>query len=227
MTNKTIIIVGGGSGSRMGSAIPKQFLTLGGEPVLARTVRVFSQALPDAALVVALPGPYESWWKELCSTYRVPTHSLCHGGATRFESVRNALAVTDPETEWIGVHDAVRPLVSLHLIRFAFEWAERHGSAIPAVLPVDSFRMIDDVGSHPVDRNRLRAVQTPQVFRADLLRETYRQATRTDFTDDASVVESAGYAVSLCEGERTNLKLTTPSDLLWAETFLKQENNGQ
>lgn len=221
MKKKGVIIVAGGAGTRMGTEIPKQFLTLAGKPVLAHTVEVFRTNLPEADIIAAIPSPYIDTWCEMCLQYAVPYHKICEGGATRFESVANAIRELDHDCAYIAVHDGVRPLVSRTLIAEVFATAEKHGTAIPAINVTDTIRKIVNNSSHPVDRTALRAVQTPQAFRADILRAGYERAKDRNFTDDASVVESIGYSLMLCGGERTNIKITSPEDLLMVEAVLK------
>jgi 2-C-methyl-D-erythritol 4-phosphate cytidylyltransferase len=199
---------------------PKQFLLLGGRPVLARTIEAFRSVAPEAEIVVALPADRLDEWAGLCLEYDVPAHKICEGGATRFLSVQNALAETDHTCEYIAVHDAARPLVSPELILRTIETARRHGSAIPVVPLIDSVRRLTENGSHLEDRSTLRGVQTPQVFRADILRTGYERAVGDDFGDDATVVESVGYTVMLTGGERRNIKLTEPEDMTIAEALL-------
>lgn len=216
-----IIIVAGGSGRRMGGKLPKQFAFLAGRPILVRTIDRFAEALPGAKIVVVLPQDYIPYWKNLAARFEVAAHETVAGGAERFDSVRNGLQALPEETELIAVQDAVRPLGSAALIRRTVEAAAAHGAAVPVVEPVDSLRQTGSAGSHPIDRSRLRIVQTPQCFRADLLREAYAAEYRAEFTDDASVVEQAGHAIFLTEGERRNLKITTPDDLIVAEALLE------
>lgn len=200
---------------------PKQFRLLGGRPVLARTIESFRCVARYAEVVVALPADRFGEWSRLCIEYGIPPHSVCEGGATRFLSIRNALARLDPTCEYIAVHDAARPIVSTELILRTIETACRHGSAVPVVPLVDSVRRLKENGSYPEDRTTLCGVQTPQVFRADILRTAYERAAGDDFGDDATVVESVGYTVMLCEGERRNLKITEQDDMTVAEAFLR------
>jgi 2-C-methyl-D-erythritol 4-phosphate cytidylyltransferase len=200
---------------------PKQFLLLAGRPVLARTIEAFRRVAPEAEIVVALPADRLDEWAGLCLEYDVPAHKICEGGATRFLSVRNALAEVDHSCEYIAVHDAARPLVSPELILRTLETARLHGSAIPVVPLTDSVRRLTENGSHPEDRSTLRGVQTPQVFRADILRTSYERAVGDDFGDDATVTESVGYTVMPTEGERRNIKLTEPEDMTIAEALLR------
>ena len=225
MESTGIIIVAGGSGSRAGGARPKQFRFLGGMPVLARTINTFAAALPGAEIVAVLPEQHIGFWKNLSARFDVAEHKIVSGGAERFHSVRNGLAALTSDPGLIAVQDGVRPLGSIAMIRRVAEAAAKHGAAIPVVEPVDSFRETDadeagNVASHIVDRRFLRIVQTPQIFRADILRRAYEAEYRAEFTDDASVVEAVGQAVCLAEGERENLKLTTPGDFIIAEALI-------
>lgn len=227
MKRVAVILVAGGSGERMGAALPKQFLSLCGETILEITLRRFLSALPDAELVVVLPEKEIPRWRDICRAADIEqTHKVCAGGATRFESVRNGIDRVG-ECDYIAIHDGVRPLVTPALIRRCLETATRCDTAVPVVVPTDSYRVVTtDGGSQIIDRSLLRTVQTPQVFRADILREAYRAEFRAEFTDDASVVEHAGVAVTLCEGERINLKITTPEDLVTARIVIEEELKG-
>lgn len=215
-----VIIVAGGSGSRMGGSLPKQFMLLDGIPVLGRTINTFAGALPGAEIVVVLPASHTDFWQNFAARFDVAPHTVATGGDTRFHSVKNGLAALVRDPELIAVQDGVRPLSSHEMIRRTAEAAAVHGSAIPVVEAVDSFRETDGTTSRAVDRSRLRIVQTPQVFHAAILRRAYEAQYRPEFTDDASVAEQAGVTPYLCEGERTNLKITTPEDLLIAEALL-------
>ena len=217
-----ILIVAGGCGRRAGGALPKQFRLLAGRPVLLHTLERFAAALPGAEIVAVLPPEHLAFWQDLAARFEVPTHRAVAGGAERFHSVRNGLEALRSDLERIVVQDGVRPLASPELIRRVVEAAADCGAAVPVVEPVDSFRTTDPDGlaSHPIDRRRLRIVQTPQAFRAEVLRRAYAADYRPEFTDDATVVEAAGHAVRLVEGEPHNLKLTTPEDFLIAEALL-------
>lgn len=222
-----VIIVAGGSGTRCGGRIPKQFALLGGEPVLARTIGCFAKALPGAPIVAVLPETLVGFWQDLSARFDVAPHTAVAGGSERFDSVRCGLAALPDGLERIAVQDGVRPLGSPRMIRRIAAAAAEFGTAVPVIEPVDSYRETDGSGaSHAFDRRRLRIVQTPQIFRADWLREAYRADFRPEFTDDASVVEAAGHPVHLCEGERQNLKITAPEDFAVAEALLAaQEEN--
>ena len=225
MAKRGVVIVAGGSGSRMKSVLPKQFLMLGGLPVVARTINTFSEALPGAEIVVVLPEEHVSLWENLRARFDVARHGVVVGGKERFHSVLNGINALSSEVEYIAVHDGVRAMVSKRLIIRAMLAAEEHGAVIPVVDVVDSYRRVDGEESYIVPRSELRIVQTPQVFRADLLKKAYeaigaRLDDRSKATDDASVVEMYGHAVALYEGEPQNLKLTTPTDLSVAEMIL-------
>ena len=233
MTARTgVIVVAGGSGRRLGGDVPKQFRLLGGMPVLARTINALAAALPGAPIVAVLPEAHIAYWRNLAARFDVARHTVAVGGAERFHSVRNGLAALPETVELIAVHDGVRPMASAELIRRTTEAAATHGAAVPAIVPADSFRETDGTASRPTDRSRLRAVQTPQVFEAALLRRAYETEFSPAFTDDASVVEHAGHPVFLCEGERRNFKITAPEDLVLAEALLapvdeRDETGGQ
>lgn len=222
MAKRGVVIVAGGSGSRMKSVLPKQFLMLGGLPVVARTINTFSEALPGAEIVVVLPEEHVSLWENLRARFDVARHGVVVGGKERFHSVLNGINALSSEVEYIAVHDGVRAMVSKRLIIRAMLAAEEHGAVIPVVDVVDSYRRVDGEESYIVPRSELRIVQTPQVFQAQVLREAYTQPFSPAFTDDASVVEAAGGAVALVEGERTNIKLTTPEDMAYAEWMLQE-----
>lgn len=220
-----VIIVAGGSGSRMGSSRPKQFLFLDGQPILARTINNFARALSGAQIVVALPKDHMDFWLNLSARFEVAKHTIVEGGAERFYSVRNGMAKLSSDVELIVVHDGVRPLCSDDLIQRTIAAAEQYGAAIPVVEPTNSYRKINDDGSSEgLSRRLLRIVQTPQAFKAEILRKAYQADFKPDFTDDATVVERAGYAIYLCMGECTNIKITTPDELLFAESIIENQS---
>lgn len=225
MAETGVIIVAGGAGRRMGGALPKQFMMLGNTPVLVRTINLMHEALPAAQIVVVLPEAHIDLWRNLAARFDVAPHKTAVGGSERFHSVRNGLAVLDGDIRYIAVHDAVRPLLSKRLVIRLMLEAERCDAAIPAIAPADSCRITDENGSRIIDRRKLRLIQTPQVFRAEVLREAYGQPFSPVFTDDASVVEAAGYRITLCEGERENIKITTPADLILAEAIIAAADN--
>lgn len=221
---KYVIIVAGGKGLRMGGEVPKQFLPIGGKPVLMRTVEAFYQTDSETGIILVLPKEQQDYWKELCCQYefQIP-YTLADGGCTRFHSVQNGLkAVPDEGADvLIAVHDGVRPFVSPQVIQTCFDEAARCGAVVPVLDMVDSVRQLSaDRTSMAVDRSRLKLVQTPQTFRADILKKAYSQDFTELFTDDASVVEASGETVALVPGNRENIKITTPFDLKIAEALL-------
>jgi 2-C-methyl-D-erythritol 4-phosphate cytidylyltransferase len=218
------IIVAGGSGLRMAADRPKQFLLLRGEPVLLHTLRRFAEpALRVALLVVVLPADQLAYWQQLIEQYGIAIpHQLMAGGATRWASVKAGLAglpADAPAGALVAVHDGVRPLITPAVIEAAYRGAAQHGAVAVAVPPKDSVRMLGAAGSSPLDRRRLRLMQTPQTFDLALLRRAYRLPEMPTFTDDASVVDDL-HPVQLVEGDYRNLKITTPEDLLLAEAIL-------
>ena len=218
-----VVIVAGGSGSRMGSAIPKQFALIDGEPILVKTINNFAKALPGAKIIVVLPATQIDFWKNYSARFRVARHKIVEGGEQRFHSVKNGIEAITDWVDIIAIQDGVRPFASLEMIREAVKCAVEHGSAIPVVEAVDSFREVtEDGGSKITDRTKLRVVQTPQIFEAGLIRAAYDTDFDISFTDDASVVErTTPHRVTLCRGERQNIKITTPDDMVIAEAIAK------
>ena len=222
MAKRGVIIVAGGSGSRMQSALPKQFLMLGGVPVVARTINTCSEALPGAEIVVVLPEEHIELWRNLRARFDVAPHIIVAGGKERFYSVLNGIKALSEEVEYIAVHDGVRAMATKKLIIRTMLAVEEHDAVIPVVDVVDSYRRVEGNGSAIVPRAELRIVQTPQVFRAEVLRRAYDAEFSSAFTDDASVVEAAGGYITLVGGERTNIKLTTPEDMAYAEWLIER-----
>lgn len=212
----------GGSGKRMQSALPKQFMMLGGLPVVAHTINTFSEALPGAEIVVVLPEEHIPLWRNLAARFDIAVHRCIAGGKERFHSVKNGLDALSEEVEYVAVHDGVRALATKKMILRVQLAAEERGAAIPVTEVVDSYRRVDGSESYIVPRSELRIVQTPQTFSAELLRRAYEQPFSDKFTDDASVVEALGAKITLVEGERRNIKLTTPEDMLIAERLLDE-----
>ena len=220
MARRGVIIVAGGSGSRMQSSLPKQFMILAGEPVVARTINTFAEALPGAEIVVVLPKEHISLWKNLAARFDVAVHKCVEGGKERFDSVKAGIAALSPEVEYVAIHDGVRALVSKRLIINAMLKIESVEAVIPVVDAVDSYRVVEGEHNEVIPRSKLRIVQTPQLFRADILRKAYTQEYDPRFTDDATVVEALGLKITLIEGERSNIKLTTPEDMIYAEAMI-------
>ena len=216
-----LILVAGGQGLRMGGEVPKQFMLLGGRPIVMRTIDRFVEAMPELRIVLVLHPDYVEMWRRLCSEHDFRTDcTIVEGGSERYHSVKNGLAAisTASADDTVAVHDAVRPLVSVEVIRQAFAAARQSGAVVPALPSVESVRLVDGSGrSVAVNRNNVMLVQTPQVFSLSLLREAYSQPYRETFTDDASVVEALGHAIQIVPGNSENIKITTPDDLRWAE----------
>lgn len=203
----------------MGGEVPKQFLLVGGLPVLMRTMLRFRGYSPELQIILVLPKAQQEYWKSLCRQHQfsIP-YQLANGGRTRFHSVQNGLALIPDDAEGlVGVHDGVRPFVSVDVIRRCYEEARKHKAVVPVVPVVETLRHVTE-GTKPRDEYRL--VQTPQVFDIQLLKAANRQPYRDSFTDDASVVESYGVPVTLVEGNRENIKITTPGDLKMAEMLI-------
>jgi len=218
------ILVAGGSGSRMGNAVPKQFLELAGKPILLHTVEKFLAYSSEIRLVLVLPEADFGRWERLAGQLPETRHpvAVVAGGAARFQSVRNGLKAVEGDG-LVAVHDAVRPLVSVEVIRRTFAAAAEFGNGVAAVAAKDSVRQIGPDGQNTaLDRATLRLIQTPQTFRISLLKKAFEQPESPLFTDDASVVEAAGFAVHLVEGSYENLKITTPEDLVVAEALLRR-----
>lgn len=207
----------------MGASLPKQFMMLGNEPILARSINRVHEALPAAEIVVVLPEEHVALWKNIAARFDVAPHKIALGGEERFHSVRNGIAALGEEVQYIAIHDGVRPLASKKLIIKLMLEAETHLAVIPVVAPADSYRTVEGDNSHIIDRSMLRIVQTPQVFNAEILRKAYEQPFSAAYTDDASVVEAAGHKITLIEGERENIKITTPADMTIAEAIIRAE----
>lgn len=191
---------------------------------MARTINSCSEALPNAELVVVLPKEHIDYWRNLAARFDVAVHRVVEGGSERFYSVKQGLAALSDEVEYVAVHDGVRALATKRLILRTMLAVEEHDAVVPVIDVVDSYRRITDTGSAIIDRSKLRIVQTPQAFRATVLRKAYNVDFSALFTDDASVVEASGVGITLVEGERSNIKLTTPDDISWAEWQLAKNN---
>lgn len=223
--HRYVIIVAGGKGLRMGGEVPKQFLPVGGRPVLMRTLDAFHTCDPQVRLVLVLPASQQDYWKQLCREYAFDLpYTLTEGGETRFHSVKSGLAAipADEEEALVAVHDGVRPFVSAEVIARCYEKAAETEAVVPVTDVVETVRHLTDEGaSVTVDRNAYKLVQTPQAFSLKLLRRAYAQPYVPAFTDDASVVEALGHPVTLVQGNRENIKITTPFDLIVAEALTR------
>ena len=217
-----VIIVAGGKGLRMGSDIPKQFLPVGGKPVLMRTIERFREYSPTLQIILVLPKAQQEYWEKLCQKHNFTVaYQLADGGETRFHSVQHGLALIPDNAEGVvGVHDGVRPFPSIEVIRNCYETAREKKAAIPVIPVVETVRHLKGETSETVPRNDYRLVQTPQTFDIQLLKAANRQPYNDGFTDDASVVEAFGFNITLVEGNRENIKITTPYDLKIAEVLI-------
>ncbi|QNF31632.1 2-C-methyl-D-erythritol 4-phosphate cytidylyltransferase [Adhaeribacter swui] len=216
-----VILVAGGSGTRMQSQLPKQFISVGGRPILMHTIQRFYDYNPEIKIILVLPSDQILFWQKLCvdNNFTI-THQVVAGGASRFASVKNGLAVISGDGV-VAVHDGVRPFAPVAVIQEAFAVAAQKGNAVVAVPLKESIRILKNNTSEALDRTEYRLVQTPQCFQLALLRQAYQLPEESSFTDDASVVERLGKKINLVAGAYENLKITTPEDLIWAESFLK------
>lgn len=219
-----IIIVAGGKGLRMGGDLPKQFMPLHGKPVLMHTIERFRSYSDELKIILVLPHEQQDYWRQICQKHNFTVeHTVVDGGQTRFHSSQNGVAaVPDDATGVIGIHDGVRPFVSEETIARCFEAARQFGAALPVLPVTDTLRRVTDDGGYNVQRNNYRTVQTPQTFDAQLLKQAFKQPYSDNFTDDASVVEALGHKVTMVDGNRENIKLTTPFDLVVAEALIKK-----
>lgn len=220
-----IIIVAGGKGLRMGGEIPKQFMEIGGLPVLMHTIKRFREYSEKLNIILVLPHDQQDYWHNLCEKHHFDVaHQVVDGGETRFESSKNGLSVIpDDEEGVVGIHDGVRPFVSVDVIERCFETAREEYACIPVLPVTDTIRYIDPHrGGKNVMRSDYRVVQTPQTFDISLLKQAFHQPYQENFTDDASVVEALGCQVQMVDGNRENIKITTPFDLIVAEALLKK-----
>ncbi|RLD82834.1 MAG: 2-C-methyl-D-erythritol 4-phosphate cytidylyltransferase [Bacteroidetes bacterium] len=216
----TVIIVAGGSGNRFKSEIPKQFIELNEKPILMHSIIAFYKYHNNIEIIVVLPKPQIDYWHSLCKKHNFNIkHRVVNGGKTRFESVKNGLYTIKQSQNLIAIHDGVRPLVNQNTIERCFKEAEISGNAIPTILPVDSVRQISKDTNISIDRSKLSLIQTPQVFKIDILKKAYKQKYKESFTDDASVIEEMGEKINLVEGNRENIKITNSIDLVMAEAL--------
>jgi 2-C-methyl-D-erythritol 4-phosphate cytidylyltransferase len=215
------IIVAGGTGSRMKGVVPKQFMLLNGKPVILFSIEAFHSYDPSIEIILVIHPDYLSLWKQLTREFKISIpFKVVEGGRTRFDSVRNGLKLVN-DAGFVAVHDAARPVINSDFLKNLFAAASAYGSAIPVVPITDTIRIIDGDTSHQQDRTFLRAIQTPQVFKVSELQRAYMQLYQPDFTDDGSVMESAGFPVHLAEGKRENIKITHLEDIAVAEVLIK------
>jgi 2-C-methyl-D-erythritol 4-phosphate cytidylyltransferase len=220
MMEKYVLITAGGSGTRMGAEKPKQFIELAGKPILMHSFYPFLRFSASLHFVLALPEAHMDAWQQLCRQYRFFTqHQLVISGPTRFHSVKNGLRHV-PDDALVAIHDGVRPLVSPETISRVFHHAEKYGNAVPVITPGESVRIAEKAHSHSFPRSRVRLVQTPQCFHSSQIKKAYNQSYREEFTDDAGVLETQGERIFMVEGDKENIKITTPEDLRYAEALL-------
>ena len=209
----------------MGIETPKQFLCLKGIPVLMHTIKAFYQYDEKINIILALPKEHISEWTELCKQHNFNiNHTVTEGGETRFHSVKNGLHYIKESDCLVAVHDGVRPLVAAEVIKRSFDCAEEKGAAVPCIAVNDTLRMLTEKYSHTIDRKNVRIIQTPQCFRADLLKKAYEQEYDDFFTDDATVIENYGGKIYLVEGNFENIKITTPLDMTIAEALMEKSS---
>lgn len=222
---KIVIIVAGGSGTRMGTEIPKQFLMLQNKPILLHTIERFKAAIPDILIFVVLPKNQISTWLELCSIQQVPEHEIVTGGETRFHSSFNGIHAIEDAEAIVAIHDGVRPFPAIENIQKAFIQAENIGNAVFAVASKDSVRLLNGETKkfEAISRDEVKIIQTPQIFKLSSLQNAFSTPYRSFFTDDASVIENAGEEIHLIEGNYENIKITTPEDLIMAEVILNKQ----
>lgn len=219
-----LIVVAGGKGTRMGSTLPKQFLEINGKPLIIHTIDRFRVFYPDIKISVSLASGLEPIWEQCVR--RFPYLSgvkICQGGPERFHSVKSALRHVS-SGEIVAIHDAVRPFVGDEVLKSGFRLAETFGIAIPAIELKESVRLVEGSLSSSFDRSRLRVIQTPQFFKAEIILEAYRLPYKDTFTDDASVAEAAGFQIRLMDGNDENIKITTPADIKMAQALLSSFN---
>ncbi|MDA3779080.1 MAG: 2-C-methyl-D-erythritol 4-phosphate cytidylyltransferase [Bacteroidales bacterium] len=210
------IIVAGGSGKRMNSNLPKQFLKINNKVILMESIRVFYEYNSSIEIIVALPKNQIEYWKDLCKKHNFKIkHKIVNGGETRFQTVKNAISKINTESI-VAIHDAVRPLVSIDTISECFKIAEQKSSAIPYINILDSIRFVENNSNKAVDRSKYKLLQTPQTFYAKYIIDAYKEAFNETFTDDASVAESCGIKINLIKGNRENIKITNSVDLIIA-----------
>ncbi len=221
--SKYVVIVAGGSGLRMGTEIPKQFLELGGIPVLMHTIHKFYDAFPDIKVKLVLPEVQQAYWEKLCQRYSFTlSHDVVNGGKSRFQSVKNGLDSISSTDGIVAIHDGVRPFVSKEIILKSFAVAIESGNATAAVAMKDSIRVVEEGISRAVDRSAYRIIQTPQTFKLDLIKKAFETPELSGFTDDASVFEKAGHKIILIDGSYENIKITTPEDMILGEALLRR-----
>ncbi len=223
---KYIVLVAGGSGVRMGMEIPKQFIEILNKPIIIHTIEAFVHAIPTIEIIVVMNSKWLQQWDRILDKFPIKNILITtEGGPTRFHSVKNGLHHIPDEESVVAIHDAVRPLVAENVIHTAFKEAEIFGNAIPGIPVYESIRIKDGAFNEPIDRDKLIIVQTPQCFLTSLIKNAYRQNYDDKFTDDAIVLENTGEKIRLIAGNIENIKITKPSDILIAETYMQSRLN--
>lgn len=221
MSSKTVIITAGGIGKRMNSTIPKQFLLLNELPVLMHSISAFYNYDPTIQIIVTIPSFWSEYWQDLCAKFHFNIkHEMTDGGLERYDSIKNALKLAKGKI--IAIHDGVRPIVSRTVINESFVLAEKEGASLPIVSLKDSLRYVDKDETLALNRKKYFLVQTPQTFESSIIRKAYELPYHDGITDDASLVEEAGFHLALFEGEEFNIKITTPLDLKLASLYLNE-----
>ncbi|MFI5141879.1 MAG: 2-C-methyl-D-erythritol 4-phosphate cytidylyltransferase [Bacteroidia bacterium] len=215
-----VVIVAGGTGSRMNNELPKQLIEINNRPVIVYSIEKFQYFNKDIQVIISLHKDYFELFEKIKTRFNLKNIEVVEGGETRYQSVKNALAVLNPNTTIVGVHDAARPLVSLQTIEKTFSAAEQHGAAIPVIDMNESLREVSGTESKAVDRTKFKVVQTPQCFKKEILLKAYDMPYSPLFTDDASMVEKTGHQIFITEGNKENIKITYPQDLIVAQTLL-------
>jgi 2-C-methyl-D-erythritol 4-phosphate cytidylyltransferase len=216
-----VIIVAGGTGSRMNHELPKQLIEINNKPVIVYGIEKFLRFNKDIQIIISLHPDYFDLFEKIKTRYDLKNIRVVSGGETRYRSVKNALSLLHKASALVGVHDAARPLVSLQTIQKTFTAAEQHGAAIPVIDMNESLREVNGIDSKAVDRTKFKIVQTPQCFKKEILSEAYNMLYDPLFTDDASIVEKLGHKIFLTEGNKENIKITYPQDLITAQTLLQ------
>ena len=220
----SLIITAGGIGKRMGSKIPKQFMNLNDKPILLHTLELFYAFNPQFEIIITLPSDWISYWESLIKTHQVKIpYKVVKGGAERFHSIKNAIKKSSGKVVWI--HDGVRPLVSNQTLKKLVAEINNFDAVIPCLKIKESLREIRQDITFPINRDKIIIVQTPQVFKREVIKKSYETSYEGSFTDDASLVQRNGYEIKTIDGNQENIKITSPKDLLVAETFIKSLNS--
>lgn len=223
MRQQAVIIVAGGTGSRMQSELPKQFIKVNGKEILLHTIDRFLQFDPQIRIIISVHNDYLEFANTLLTEHHIKNFRLTAGGDTRFQSVKNGLQLIEDADTVVGIHDAARPLVSLKTISGCYNTAAQKGNATPAIKIAETIREVTSESNKPANRDHFKVIQTPQCFVASKIKKAFEQPYSANFTDDASVLEAAGEKIVLVEGNLENIKITNPHDLIIAKALLQHE----